>query len=272
MLRRILPTIYQQRRGFHDCPTNAIQPLRLLLIGCPGSGKGTQSKRLQANFGVSHFSSGDLLRKHIREKTSLGQQAHQYVSQGQLVPDDLLVSLIDNELLQMGNTNWLLDGFPRTVNQAKALDASLNKMMQPLNLVINLKVPEQVILQRILDRWVHIPSGRVYNLSYNPPLVAGRDDVTGEPLTKRPDDTEEVFRVRLDQHHQMAMPLLDHYQAITVDVEGETSDAIYPQIEKAIVDQLGVLPGTMPEIMSISSLKQQRKELETESPCYASAY
>ncbi|KAI8367166.1 adenylate kinase-domain-containing protein [Choanephora cucurbitarum] len=154
MLRRfILPTFQQQqKRGFHDCPTNAIQPLRLLLIGCPGSGKGTQSKRLQTHFGVSHFSSGDILRKHIREKTVLGQQASQYVSQGRLVPDHLLISLIDTELLQLSHTNWLLDGFPRTVEQAKALDSSLERMMQPLNLVINLKVPEQVILQRILGK------------------------------------------------------------------------------------------------------------------------
>ena len=104
MLRRLVLPTFQQKRGFHDCPTNAIQSLRLLLIGCPGSGKGTQSKRLQTHFGVSHFSSGDILRKHIREKTVLGQQASQYVSQGRLVPDHLLISLIDNELLQLSHT------------------------------------------------------------------------------------------------------------------------------------------------------------------------
>lgn len=100
--------------------------------------------------------------------------------------------------------------------------------------------------------------------------MAGRDDVTGEPLSKRPDDTEEVFKVRLDQHHQMAMPLLDHYQAITVDVAGETSDAIYPQIEKAIVDRLGVLPGRMPDIVSISSFKQ-KKMIEEEEVMYVAS-
>ncbi|KAI8091156.1 adenylate kinase-domain-containing protein [Gilbertella persicaria] len=145
-------------------------------------------------------------------------------------------------VFMLTNKNWLLDGFPRTIRQAQALDASLQRLTQPLNLVINLQVPEQVILERIIDRWVHIRSGRVYNLSYNPPLVPGFDDVTGEPLSKRPDDTEQVFKVRLEQHHQMAMPLLDHYKDVVVHVKGDTSDEIYPQIEKAIVDRLGVLP------------------------------
>ncbi|KAI7873285.1 adenylate kinase-domain-containing protein [Mucor mucedo] len=244
MLRSRLPVLKNfLRRSFHDCPTNAIQPLRLLLIGCPGSGKGTQSGRLEKNFGVSHLSSGDLLRRNITENTLLGQQARQYVADGKLVPDNLLISLIDKELLHVGNTNWLLDGFPRTVNQALALDASLNRIMQPLNLVINLEVPEDIILQRIMDRWIHIPSGRVYNLSYNPPRVAGVDDITGEPLSQRPDDTPEVFKVRLEQHHAMALPLLDHYQNVVVNVRGNTSDEIYPQIEKEIVNRLGALPG-----------------------------
>ncbi|CAO3627495.1 unnamed protein product [Mucor hiemalis] len=128
-------------RSFHDCPSNFIQPLRLLLIGCPGSGKGTQSARLQKDFGVTHLSSGDLLRRNITEKTLLGQQALHYVTEGKLVPDELLIDLIDTELLSVGNTNWFLDGFPRTVGQAKALDATLNRLAQPLNLIINLQVP-----------------------------------------------------------------------------------------------------------------------------------
>ncbi|KAK4509497.1 uncharacterized protein ATC70_007849 [Mucor velutinosus] len=266
MLRNLSRTIKfnkNQVRAFHDCPANAIQPLRLLLIGCPGSGKGTQSSRLEKNFGVAHLSSGDLLRKNITEQTALGQQAQQYVTDGKLVPDDLLISLIDSELLNVGNTNWLLDGFPRTIHQAEALDATLNKLMQPLNLVINLQVPEDVILQRIMDRWIHIPSGRVYNLSYNPPRVPGLDDVTGEPLSKRPDDTPEVFKVRLDQHHAMATPLLDHYHDVVVNVKGNTSDEIYPQIESEIVNRLGVLPGSMPEAFSIASLRQRFQQTAT---------
>ncbi|CEP14291.1 hypothetical protein [Parasitella parasitica] len=274
MFRNLTQTIKftnKHIRTFHDCPTNAIQPLRLLLIGCPGSGKGTQSSRLEKNFGVAHLSSGDLLRRNITEQTSLGKQAQQYVSDGKLVPDDLLISLIDSELLNVGNTNWLLDGFPRTIGQAEALDATLNKLMQPLNLVINLQVPEDVILQRIMDRWVHIPSGRVYNLSYNPPRVSGLDDITGEPLSKRPDDKPEVFKVRLDQHQAMATPLLNHYQHVVVNVKGSTSEEIYPQIESEIVNRLGVLPGDMPEAFSIASLRQRFQHSATAKEAMSSS-
>lgn len=162
--------------------------------------------------------------------------------------------------------------------------------MQPLNLVVNLQVPEDVILQRIMgmywtkqfiyiqltniftDRWVHIPSGRVYNLSYNPPRVPGVDDVTGEPLTKRPDDTPEVFKVRLEQHHAMATPLLDHYNDIVVNCKGDTSDEIYPQIEKEIVNRFGILPNYAPQNYSIASLKKlQMEEHHQEEKMSASA-
>ncbi|KAI9314754.1 adenylate kinase-domain-containing protein [Dichotomocladium elegans] len=231
---------------FHDCTVSDLQPIRLLLLGSPGSGKGTQSNRLQSNFGVAHLSSGDLLRRNISQKTAAGLAAHEYMAQGRLVPDETMVSLIDAELTRMGNPNWLLDGFPRTISQAQALDAKLQQLAQPLNLVINLEVPEEVILERIMDRWVHIPSGRVYNLSYNPPKVPGLDDITGEPLSKRPDDTPEVFRVRMEQYEAMAAPLLDHYSAIAVTLRGRTSNEIYPQIEREIVNRLGILPAADP--------------------------
>ncbi|KAF7728168.1 hypothetical protein EC973_006562 [Apophysomyces ossiformis] len=210
-----------------------------------GSGKGTQSERLKKNFGVAHLSSGDMLRKNINDRTSVGQKAAEYVSGGRLVPDEVLLTLIDHELSQTGNPNWLLDGFPRTITQAQALDELLDKSMQPLNLVINLEVPEDVILSRIMDRWVHIPSGRVYNLSYNPPQVPGRDDITGESLSKRPDDCPDVFRVRLQQHKAMTLPLLDHYGHLAVTLRGNTSDEIYPQIESEIVNRLGAVPGEL---------------------------
>ncbi|KAI8063287.1 adenylate kinase-domain-containing protein [Gongronella butleri] len=253
---RTLLCQYRQRRTFHDCPINAIQPLRLLLLGSPGSGKGTQSERLQKHFGVLHVSSGDLLRRNIQQQTPIGQQAASYMSQGQLVPDPVLISLIDQELSHVGTHHWLLDGFPRTLTQAQALDDTLTRLMQPLNLVVNLEVPEEVILDRIMDRWVHIPSGRVYNLSYNPPKTAGRDDETGEPLSKRPDDCPDVFRVRMGQYKAMVAPLLDYYSDIAVTVKGNTSDEIYPQIEREIVNRLGVLPGvgTLPAAADLGSL------------------
>lgn len=124
--------------------------------------------------------------------------------------------------------------------------------VRAINLFINFS-----LLTPCTDRWIHIPSGRVYNLSYNPPRVAGLDDITGEPLSKRPDDTPEVFKVRLEQHHAMALPLLDHYQNVVVNVRGNTSDEIYPQIESEIVNRLGVLPGNLPDALSITSLKSR---------------
>ncbi|KAF9365345.1 hypothetical protein BGX34_010385 [Mortierella sp. NVP85] len=208
-------------------------PLRLLLIGSPGAGKGTQSARIQDNFEVSPISSGDLLRRNIAQGTEIGKRAATEMKNGSLVSDEVMVGLIDAELTKLGSDqNWLLDGFPRNMTQAQTLDKSLEEVNQPLNLVIHLDVPESVILQRIMDRWVHIPSGRVYNMTYNPPKRAGFDDVTGEPLERRPDDNPETFKVRLQKHHELTEPLLDYYKQrnILVSLAGNTSDEIYPQI------------------------------------------
>ncbi|KAF9970718.1 hypothetical protein BGZ73_006510 [Actinomortierella ambigua] len=220
-------------------------PLRLLLIGSPlgpnfvhfpypsGSGKGTQSTRIQDNFEVNTISSGDLLRKNIAMNTDVGQIAAKQMKDGAFVSDNVMVKLIDSELQKLGaQQNWLLDGFPRTMSQAKSLDDMLIKVQQPLNLVIHLNVPEEVILQRIMDRWVHIPSGRVYNMTYNPPKVPGLDDVTGEKLERRPDDNPETFKIRLQKHHELTEPLLDYYRQkqILITLSGNTSDEIYPKI------------------------------------------
>ncbi|KAF9426532.1 hypothetical protein BGZ76_002724 [Entomortierella beljakovae] len=212
-------------------------PLRLLLIGSPGSGKGTQSVRIQQNFDVETISSGDLLRKNIMEKTEIGKIAAMQMQDGKLVSDDIIVKLIDSELNKHGaEQSWLLDGFPRTMSQAATLDNTLQAVNQPLNLVIHLDVPEEVILQRIMDRWVHIPSGRVYNMTYNPPKRAGFDDVTGEPLERRLDDNPDTFKTRLQNHHELTEPLLDYYRhrEILVSLSGNTSDEIYPQIRELL--------------------------------------
>ncbi|KAG0330724.1 hypothetical protein BG000_011550 [Podila horticola] len=212
-------------------------PLRLLLIGSPGAGKGTQSSRIQDNFEVNSISSGDLLRKNIALGTEIGIQAAKEMKNGALVSDKVMVKLIDQELNKLGpQQNWLLDGFPRTMTQAQTLDHTLESSNQPLNLVIHLNVPEDVILQRIMDRWVHIPSGRVYNMTYNPPKRAGLDDVTGEPLERRPDDNPETFKIRLQKHHELTEPLLDYYKQrnILVSLAGNTSDEIYPQIRQLL--------------------------------------
>ncbi|KAJ2711175.1 Adenylate kinase 2, partial [Coemansia spiralis] len=160
-------------------------PLRMLILGAPGAGKGTQSARIRQCFDVTAISSGDVLRRNIAAQTAAGRMAQAAVERGALVSDDIVVELIRTELAQLTAGSWLLDGFPRTIEQAQALDAMLRGTGQPLNAVVNLDVPESVILQRIVERYVHVPSGRVYNSTYNPPKVAGVDDVTGEPLEHR---------------------------------------------------------------------------------------
>jgi adenylate kinase len=219
-----------------------LKPIRALILGPPGSGKGTQTSRLLRDFPeLSAVSSGDLLRDNIREGTEIGKEADSIIKSGGLVPDKTMISLITKELKdrQWLNTNssWILDGFPRTVKQAPPLDDVL-KDKASLNLVLQLKVPEQVILDRIENRYVHLPSGRVYNLTFNPPKVKGKDDVTGEPLTKRPDDNPEVFKARLQNYRELTVPLLEYYekQGILHSIEGETSDVIYPKL-RAFVNE-----------------------------------
>ncbi|CAN6670630.1 GTP:AMP phosphotransferase, mitochondrial [Trichomonascus vanleenenianus] len=220
-----------------------MRPLRALFLGAPGSGKGTQVSRLVRDFPhIAALSSGDVLRQNIVRKTPVGIKAASIIEQGGLVPDETMVNLIKEELSAHNWLNskasWLLDGFPRTAPQAPPLDALLKEYSAGLNFVVELKVPEEVILDRIENRYVHLPSGRVYNLTFNPPKVAGRDDVTGEPLSKRPDDTPEVFKKRLDKYRDMTMPLKEYYdkQGILKSIEGETSDIIYPKLKKLIVE------------------------------------
>ncbi|CEP63295.1 adenylate kinase ADK2 LALA0_S07e06898g [Lachancea lanzarotensis] len=224
-----------------------MNPIRLLLLGAPGSGKGTQTSRLLAHFKhLQSVSSGDLLRQQIQRETQLGKVAARYISQGALLPDAFITELVQNELSSKGwlspKSSFLLDGFPRTIKQAKALRSKLSPHKAALTMVVELDVPESVILERIENRYVHVPSGRVYNLTYNAPKVAGKDDLTGEPLTKRPDDTAEVFQKRLDNYKQTLAPLKQFYTDLGIlhRVSGETSDIIFPkllaQVDKAIYE------------------------------------
>lgn len=223
-----------------------VKPLRLLLLGAPGSGKGTQTSRLLKKIPQLHsISSGDLLRQEVKHNSGFGSIAFNYISQGKLLPDELMTKLVVTNLKQSGwlapDASWLLDGFPRTSTQAKALNKDLQTYRAELNLVVELDVPESVILERIENRFVHVPSGRVYNLQYNPPKVAGKDDVTGEPLTKRSDDTAEVFSKRLKQYKSTLAPLKEYYinKGILQMVSGETSDIIFPKLYDLIEREFG---------------------------------
>lgn len=217
----------------------------MIIFGKPGAGKGTLTARLVRKYDIISLSTGDLLRQHIAERTEIGRTAEEIVANGDLLPDELMLRVVSSKLDALRNKHWVLDGFPRTVSQGKLLDSHLRKQGYPLNLVVNLDVPDEVILSRISDRWVHLPSGRVYNLSYNRPRVDGLDDETGELLTKRPDDNPEIFTRRLRQFYSTTLPLLQYYntpqsspssgpKVKLVPLRGNTSDEIWPLLEQAV--------------------------------------
>ncbi|KAG7195665.1 Adenylate kinase 2 [Scheffersomyces spartinae] len=216
------------------------RPLRLLLLGAPGSGKGTQTSKLLKKYSdVLAISSGDLLRQEIARKSTLGQLSSKYIAEGKLIPDEHITKLISNYLAAelTPTSSYLLDGFPRTINQGRTLHESL-KQGPNLNLVVELDVDQNVILDRIEKRWVHTGSGRVYNLDYNPPKVPFTDDVTGEPLSKRVDDTREVFSKRLESYNAELGPLKDFYNDLGIleTISGDSSDIIFPKLAKFIED------------------------------------
>ncbi|CAH4017745.1 GTP:AMP phosphotransferase AK3, mitochondrial [Pieris brassicae] len=201
--------------------------LKTLILGAPASGKGTISSRLVKRYGLEHVSSGDKLRDHIEKQTDLGKKVKSYLNEGKLVPDDVMINFMVTELKQVENKPWLLDGFPRTVTQADTL-----WKVKPVDIVLNLVVPFEVIIDRVKNRWVHLPSGRVYNIGFNTPKVMGKDDETGEALMQRADDKPEAVKKRLEIYESMTKPVIDFYKGkgIIKNFEGRTSDEIWPKI------------------------------------------
>jgi len=188
-------------------------------MGPPGGGKGTISKKLIKDFGFHHLSTGDMLRAHVREGSDLGKSAKQYMDSGGLVPDQLIIDMVLQETSKSKADHLLLDGFPRTVGQA----AELGKQLK-VDQALNLAVPTDEIVNRISGRWTHLASGRTYAYDYNPPKVAGKDDVTGEDLEQRDDDKAETVRNRLQSYDNQAAPLLEFYRALGVAAEFDGND------------------------------------------------
>ncbi|HZJ90685.1 MAG TPA: adenylate kinase [Oscillospiraceae bacterium] len=183
---------------------------RYIFLGAPGSGKGTWSGIVSRRLALSHLSTGDLLRQEVAENSNLGQKAKSYMDAGELVPDELILALVDKKL---GEANgFILDGYPRNLAQAKSLEDILKKNEISLSKVIYLEVPQDELVRRITSRVVCPNCGATYNLQTMPPRVAGICDICGSKLIQRKDDTEEVFRVRLDAYNKQTAPLLEYYE------------------------------------------------------------
>lgn len=184
--------------------------MRIVLLGAPGAGKGTQAQFLMEKFGIPQISTGDMLRSAIKAGTELGKQAKAVMDAGQLVSDDLIIGLVKERVKEDDcKPGFLLDGFPRTIPQADAMKEN----GIDVDHVLEFDVPDEVIVDRMAGRRVHSGSGRVYHLVYNPPKVEGKDDVTGDDLAIRPDDEPSTVRKRLAIYHEQTQPLVDFYQA-----------------------------------------------------------
>ncbi len=182
--------------------------MRIILLGPPGAGKGTQANFIKEHYSIPQISTGDMLRAAVKAGTPLGIEAKKVMDAGQLVSDGLIINLVKERLTENDCANgYLFDGFPRTIPQADALkDAQVS-----VDFVLEIDVPAEEIIKRMSGRRVHPASGRVYHIEYNPPKVAGKDDVTGEDLVQRDDDQEETVRKRLDVYQAQTRPLVDYY-------------------------------------------------------------
>lgn len=183
--------------------------MRIILLGMPGAGKGTQARYLTKRFDVPQISTGDMLRAEVKTGTQLGLEAKKFMDAGALVPDSVVIKMAEARVkLPDCAQGFVIDGFPRTLAQAEALlSAGIG-----IDYVIDIQTPDEEILRRMSGRRVHPPSGRTYHVDFNPPKVAGHDDVTGEPLVQRPDDQVETVRKRIDTYHAQTKPLVDYYR------------------------------------------------------------
>jgi adenylate kinase len=200
--------------------------MRLILLGGPGAGKGTQANFIKDKYQIPQISTGDMLRAAIKEGTELGKEAKGYMDSGGLVPDEVIIGLVRERIKKADcEKGFLFDGFPRTIPQADAMkDAGVL-----LDAVVDINVPDTEIIKRMSGRRVHLASGRTYHITFNPPKEEGKDDATGEALIQRDDDQEETVRNRLDVYHSQTEPLVDYYKSWKSS--GESAAPIYIRIE-----------------------------------------
>jgi adenylate kinase len=189
----------------------------VILVGAPGSGKGTQAERMTAAYKLPQLSTGDMLRDAIANGSDVGKEAKKFMDKGALVPDEVVIGIIRQRITEM-DCGWgfILDGFPRNVAQAEALDAMLAENDEKVSQVIVIDTPDSVLEERVCGRWIHKASGRSYHLKFNPPKTTSPkplDDVTGEPLEQRSDDTAATLQKRLHTYHSQTEPVIEHYTA-----------------------------------------------------------
>ena len=200
--------------------------MRVILLGGPGAGKGTQANYIKEKYSIPQISTGDMLRAHVKAGTELGVAAKKIMDEGGLVSDDIIMGMVKERITEDDCKNgFLFDGFPRTIPQAEALkDAGVD-----VDAVVEIAVPDEEIVKRMSGRRVHLASGRTYHIVYNPPKEEGKDDVTGEPLIQRDDDSEDTVLARLKVYHDQTEPLIDFYTKFAAS--GEPNAPKYHRIE-----------------------------------------
>jgi len=189
-----------------------VSELNLILLGPPGAGKGTQAERLRADFDVPYYATGDILRAAVKEETELGREAQEYMSRGDLVPDDLIIrAIMDRVDSPEARDGFILDGFPRTVKQAEALESAIGGLGRRLTAALSIEAPDEEVIRRLSGRRMCEKNGHVYHLDFDPPKNEGFCDQDGSPLVQRDDDKEDTVRHRLEVFHDQTKPLIDLY-------------------------------------------------------------
>ncbi len=214
--------------------------MRIILLGPPGAGKGTQAQNLIRDYGLVQLSTGDMLRAAVKSGSEIGKQAKAVIDSGALVSDEIVIGIVRNRIAQPDCANgYMLDGFPRNLTQAKKLDEMLASQNDQIDKVVELCVNYAAAVARIAGRRFHMASGRSYHIEFNPPKIEGKDDETGEPLVQREDDKEDTVEFRLNTYHEQTSPLVEYYaeKGVLGSVDGMgTPDEIYSRIKEVLAE------------------------------------